>query len=100
MRTRTLSIDHLKAVQQGRELPTRVIQRLQILIQNRGITRVLGRSGELQSPLPIRMLASLPMLRRLPARLIGIGVRPEHVATPAIPASIQTQESAGLGSTR
>ena len=39
-----------------------------------------GRRGKLSPPLALRLLARFPLLRRLPARLIGIGVRPEHVA--------------------
>ena len=73
----------LAAVQRRRELPARVTQRLQVVVQNRVITRVLGREGALKPPLALKLLARFPRLRRLPARLIGIGVRPEHVG-PAI----------------
>jgi hypothetical protein len=44
---------------------------------------VLGRAEPLPPPLLVRLLARCPALRRLPARLIGIGVRPEHVRAPA-----------------
>jgi 2-polyprenyl-6-methoxyphenol hydroxylase-like FAD-dependent oxidoreductase len=80
LRERYLTEAHLAAVQRRRELPARVIQRLQILVQNRVITRVLGGSGPPSPPLALRLLALYPRLRRLPARLIGLGVRPEHVA--------------------
>jgi 2-polyprenyl-6-methoxyphenol hydroxylase-like FAD-dependent oxidoreductase len=73
----------LAKVQRRRELPARVTQRLQILVQNRVITRVLGRDQALEPPLALNLLARFPRLRQLPARLIGIGVRPEHVG-PAI----------------
>ncbi|MGH7165813.1 MAG: FAD-dependent oxidoreductase [Nitrospiraceae bacterium] len=77
----------LRRVQRRRELPTRVTQRLQIIVQRRIITRVLGRRGDrLQLPLALRLLARFPPLRRIPARLIGIGVRPEHVRAPNAPA--------------
>jgi 2-polyprenyl-6-methoxyphenol hydroxylase-like FAD-dependent oxidoreductase len=86
LRTKQLAIDHLRRVQRRRELPTRVTQRFQVVIQNRIISRVLKRGGELKPPFflrMLRMLARFPVLRRVPARLIGIGIRPEHVAIPA-----------------
>ena len=83
LRTKQLTIDHLRWVQRRRELPTRVTQRFQVVIQNRIISRVLKRGGELKPPFFLRMLARFPVLRRVPARLIGIGIRPEHVAIPA-----------------
>jgi hypothetical protein len=56
---------------------------MQIAIQNRVISRVLGASEKLSAPLALRLAASVPWLRRFPARLIGMGVRPEHVRAPA-----------------
>ena len=72
----------LRAVQRRREFPTRATQRLQVLIQNRVIGRVLE-SDKLSPPLVLRLLQRLPYLTRLPARLIGIGFRPEHIRLPA-----------------
>jgi 2-polyprenyl-6-methoxyphenol hydroxylase-like FAD-dependent oxidoreductase len=67
-------------VQQRRELATRLTQRIQVFMQNRVIRPVLTRSGQLGSlPLSLRLLSRLPLLQRIPARLVGIGVRPEHV---------------------
>jgi 2-polyprenyl-6-methoxyphenol hydroxylase-like FAD-dependent oxidoreductase len=100
LRKGMLNINHLKAVQRRRELPTRITQRFQVIIQKRVISRVLGRIGELAPPLAIRMLTRFSILQRIPARLIGIGIRPEHVTTPVIPASTQTQESVDPGSAR
>src|SRR4051812_3785798 len=70
----------LEEVQKRRELPTRVTQRAQLLIQNAVITRVLGRRDKKMSP-PwiIRAFAGVPLLRRIPARLVGLGFRREHV---------------------
>jgi 2-polyprenyl-6-methoxyphenol hydroxylase-like FAD-dependent oxidoreductase len=78
-----VSEQDLKAVQRHREFPTRATQRLQVILQNRVIGRVLKSSGKLALPLPLRLLGSLPFLRRIPARLIGLGFRPEHVTAPA-----------------
>ncbi len=63
--------------------PTRVTQRLQVLMQERIITNVLrSRSGKLTVPFMLRLFSYVPALRRIPARLIGVGIRPEHVKTP------------------
>jgi 2-polyprenyl-6-methoxyphenol hydroxylase-like FAD-dependent oxidoreductase len=70
----------LRKVQRRRELPTRITQRLQLFVQDRVIKRVLGGTTALSPPLELRLLARIPWLRRIPARLIGIGIRPEHVA--------------------
>ena len=81
---RTLRDADLAAVQRRRELPTRVTQRMQVFLQNNVIGRVLGASKSLQAPLPLRLMARFAPLRRIPARLLGLGVRPEHVRTPEI----------------
>jgi 2-polyprenyl-6-methoxyphenol hydroxylase-like FAD-dependent oxidoreductase len=83
LREGRLTAGHLQQVQRRRMLPTRLTQRFQLLVQNRVITQVLGRAEPLPPPLLVRLLARCAALRRLPARLIGIGVRPEHVRTPA-----------------
>jgi 2-polyprenyl-6-methoxyphenol hydroxylase-like FAD-dependent oxidoreductase len=73
--------DHdLAAVQKRRLWPTRVVQWLQLAIQNNVIAPTLQASGPRTPPLPVRLMARCPMLRRLPARLVGLGIRPEHVA--------------------
>jgi 2-polyprenyl-6-methoxyphenol hydroxylase-like FAD-dependent oxidoreductase len=84
LRRRTVGIGDLEKVQRRRELPTRLTQGAQVLIQNRIVTPVLGRSDKLVPPLPVRLLGRWPLLRRIPAHLIGIGVRPEHVRTPDV----------------
>jgi 2-polyprenyl-6-methoxyphenol hydroxylase-like FAD-dependent oxidoreductase len=75
--------DDLQAVQRRREFPTRATQRLQLFVQNRMIGRVLQSTGKPSPPLLLRLLGHWPLLRRIPARLIGIGFRPEHVKLPA-----------------
>jgi len=76
------TLDHLRRVQQRREWPTRVTQRLQVLVQRRVIARVLGGTGPSRPPLALRLMGRFPVLRRIPAQLIGVGIRPEHVNTP------------------
>ncbi len=70
----------LEKIQARREWPVRVTQRLQILAQDRVIARVLQSRQPLEPPLLLRLLSRSAWLRRIPGRLIGMGVRPEHVA--------------------
>jgi 2-polyprenyl-6-methoxyphenol hydroxylase-like FAD-dependent oxidoreductase len=72
----------LEAVQRRREFPTRATQRLQVILQNRVIGRVLASTAKMSPPFPVRLLGWVPFLRRVPARLIGLGFRPEHVNAP------------------
>jgi 2-polyprenyl-6-methoxyphenol hydroxylase-like FAD-dependent oxidoreductase len=73
----------LRAVQRRREFPTRATQRLQVLVQNRVIGRVLENRKALSPPLVLRLLQMIPFLKRIPARLVGMGFRPEHIRLPA-----------------
>ncbi len=82
LRNDTVTTDDLRRVQRRREFPTRMMQRLQVFIQNRVIQRVLAGQTQPKVPLPIRLLRRFPILRRIPARVIGMGFRPEHVHTP------------------
>ena len=70
--------EHLGTVQQRREFPTRFIQGLQGLVQRRLVARALE-DKPFRLPLPARIISALPLLRSLPAHLIGRGVRPERV---------------------
>jgi 2-polyprenyl-6-methoxyphenol hydroxylase-like FAD-dependent oxidoreductase len=73
--------DDLAAVQRRREFPTRMMQRIQVAIQNRVISRVLSANKQIEIPLVVKLLRSFPVLRRIPAYIVGIGFRPEHVET-------------------
>lgn len=79
LRENRLTSEHLQKVQSRRLLPTRITQRLQIIVQNRVISRVISGSNNLQLPVPLKLLRACPLLRRIPARIIGLGFRPEHV---------------------
>jgi len=81
-----VTVDDLKAVQARRWLPTRVTQSIQLFLQRRVIAPTLARKSEPKPPLPLKMLDWFPRVQRLPARLIGLGIRPEHVQTRAAPA--------------
>jgi 2-polyprenyl-6-methoxyphenol hydroxylase-like FAD-dependent oxidoreductase len=82
LRSGTVSDAVLQAVQDRRTFPTRATQRLQLFMQNNVISAVLSDKDELDPPLMLRLLARFPVLRRLPARLLGLGFRPEHIHTP------------------
>jgi 2-polyprenyl-6-methoxyphenol hydroxylase-like FAD-dependent oxidoreductase len=76
--------EELDAVRKRREFPVRMTQRMQVVMQNNIISMALKRSGEpLQVPLVMRLLTAVPWLQGITARLIGLGVRPEHVRSPA-----------------
>jgi 2-polyprenyl-6-methoxyphenol hydroxylase-like FAD-dependent oxidoreductase len=87
LRAGTLATEHLAAVQARRMFPTRVTQKLQTFMQDNIISRVLTSAESFEPPLPIRLLSRFPFLQRLPARIVGLGVRPEHVRTPEIRAT-------------
>ena len=84
LRETRLRESDLRAVQRRREFPTRVTQRMQLLVQNRVVRPLLGRSGAVSPPLALRLFNSIPFLRRIPARLVGVGIRPEHVRAAAL----------------
>jgi 2-polyprenyl-6-methoxyphenol hydroxylase-like FAD-dependent oxidoreductase len=73
----------LRAVQRRREFPTRATQWLQIFIQNRVIRIVLGAQKPIEAPWIMKLLQHWPFLRHIPARVVGMGFRPEHIRTPS-----------------
>jgi 2-polyprenyl-6-methoxyphenol hydroxylase-like FAD-dependent oxidoreductase len=87
LRHGTVSTGLLRKVQQRRMFPTRATQRLQVFLQDRIVAPILGSSTKIRAlPFPLKMLRWWPLLRRIPARIVGIGFRPEHVKTSAMQA--------------
>ncbi len=84
LREDRLTLDDLRLVQARRAWPTNMTQRVQLMVQNRIIKRVLGSSAPLQPPLGLRLIVRFPLLSRFPARMIGMGFRPEHVRTSVV----------------
>jgi 2-polyprenyl-6-methoxyphenol hydroxylase-like FAD-dependent oxidoreductase len=80
LRQGVCSVDHLRSVQKRREWPARVTQRVQVIIQKQVIFPTLGRTTPISVPWPVTLLDRYAALRRIPARFVGIGVRPEHVS--------------------
>jgi 2-polyprenyl-6-methoxyphenol hydroxylase-like FAD-dependent oxidoreductase len=72
----------LQAIQERRMLPVRFTQWMQLTIQKRIISRVLASQQRPKPPLLFKLFGVFPVLRRIPARLLGVGIRPEHVRTP------------------
>src|ERR1700732_3767232 len=74
---------HLHKVQARREFPTEMTQRLQIFAHKHFITPALATRAPLKRlPLPLALLKHFAILRRIPARMVGLGFRPEHIHTP------------------
>jgi 2-polyprenyl-6-methoxyphenol hydroxylase-like FAD-dependent oxidoreductase len=92
LRAGTLSSNDLGKVQKRRQFPTRMTQGAQVFMQNQIIGRVLG-SRQVSLPWPVTLFQRFPILRRIPARLVGMGFRPEHVKSPD--AFMGSERSAG-----
>ena len=84
LREGRLSIGDLAAVQRRRTFPMKVIQAMQIGVQNRILDPLLDSDKPVTAPLVVRLFNHFPILRRIPAQIVGIGVRPEHVHSPQI----------------
>ena len=78
----------LRAVQRRREFPTRLTQAFQVAVQNNILKRVLEDTDGISPPLAVRMLARSRWLRSIPARMVGLGARPEHIRSPAASPSV------------
>jgi 2-polyprenyl-6-methoxyphenol hydroxylase-like FAD-dependent oxidoreductase len=83
LRQRAVTLGHLRAVQRRRMFPTQVTQRLQLFIQDRVLRPVLTSTKRPSLPWIIRLILRVPLLQRIPAYLVGVGVRPEHVMSGA-----------------
>jgi 2-polyprenyl-6-methoxyphenol hydroxylase-like FAD-dependent oxidoreductase len=74
---------YLQKVQARREFPTRMTQAVQVFAHKRFIGPALATQAPLKRlPLPLFLLKHFPILRRIPARMVGLGFRPEHIHTP------------------
>ena len=80
----TMTSGHLQAIQARRDFPARMTQKIQLTMQNRIIGPALRATREPKPPLLLKLFDAFPVLRRIPARLLAIGIQPEHVQTPDI----------------
>jgi 2-polyprenyl-6-methoxyphenol hydroxylase-like FAD-dependent oxidoreductase len=93
----SMTDEDLAAIERRRTFPVRFTQRIQLIMQNRIISRALSGTERPKPPLLFKLFDVFPILRRIPARMLGLGIRPEHVHTPdmlASPAS-EAPERAG-----
>ena len=84
LKARSVSDEDLRAIEARRTLPVRFTQRLQLTMQNRIIGRALASTQRPKPPLLFKLFDMFPVLRRIPARLLAVGIRPEHVHTPDV----------------
>jgi 2-polyprenyl-6-methoxyphenol hydroxylase-like FAD-dependent oxidoreductase len=82
LRAGTVTSEHLAAVQERRAFPMQVIQRVQVIVQERLLSPALASRERPKPPFVMRLFKWVPLLRRIPARIVGLGVRPEHIQTP------------------
>ena len=80
------SEDELDAVRRRREFPVRMTQAMQVVVQNKLISVALKPGDQpLRAPLFARIVNAMPWLQGVTARFVALGVRPEHVHSPAFP---------------
>ena len=89
----TVRDEQLRGVQERREYPTRMTQRFQVFAHKHLLRPVLSQKSQIRRlPLGFRLLQLFPTLRRIPARLLGLGFRPEHVRTGDTRSQISTMK--------
>jgi 2-polyprenyl-6-methoxyphenol hydroxylase-like FAD-dependent oxidoreductase len=82
------SEDELDTVRRRREFPVKMTQRMQVVVQNNIISGALQPGDRpLKVPLIVRLVTAVPWLQGIPARLLALGVRPEHVHSKAASSS-------------
>jgi 2-polyprenyl-6-methoxyphenol hydroxylase-like FAD-dependent oxidoreductase len=86
LRAGTITTGHLQAIQARRDFPARMTQKIQLTMQNRIIGPALLSTREPKPPLLFKLFDAFPRLRRIPARLLALGIQPEHVQTPDVAA--------------
>lgn len=79
LKSGTLTESDLAAVQKRREWPTKVIQGIQTMAQKSIVKAALQPNKEFSFPLPLRIISKLPLLNKLPARILAYGIRHETV---------------------
>jgi len=93
LREGPVGVDAVREVQTRREFPTRMTQGLQVFVQNKFVSRVLGSHERLPLPFFLKLVRRSVILRRLFARVVGMGFRPEHIHTPEMPIARTSKKS-------
>jgi 2-polyprenyl-6-methoxyphenol hydroxylase-like FAD-dependent oxidoreductase len=81
LRRGRVDVSDLAAVQKVRERPVRVIQTFQRILQNQIAGPALASDKPFRLPLLLRLVLKLPVLRNIPARMIGFGIRRVRVSS-------------------
>jgi 2-polyprenyl-6-methoxyphenol hydroxylase-like FAD-dependent oxidoreductase len=81
LREGRLATEHLDQIQRRRTFPMKVIQKMQTTVQERLLDKILDSRKPMSPPFIVRLFNMIPFLQRIPARIVGIGVRPEHIHT-------------------
>ena len=85
LKDNTCRDEDLDAVRQRRLWPVKIVQWAQVAVHNRVLRPTLaGVRTVVTAPWPVRLLDRYASLRRWPAQIIGVGVRPEHVRSPEV----------------
>jgi 2-polyprenyl-6-methoxyphenol hydroxylase-like FAD-dependent oxidoreductase len=84
LRCGSAPVDLLAKVQARREWPTKMMQAVQLFVQKSIISNVLTMTERPRPPFVVTLFSRFPLLRRIPARLVGMGFRPEHVHSPEL----------------
>ncbi len=79
LRQGRVSDELLAQVQRRREMPTRVVQFVQVNMHN-GLKTIFSNPGPAKAPWQLKVMVSIPGVQRGMARILGLGVRPEHIA--------------------
>src|SRR5262249_41409308 len=79
LRDHSLTVADLKAVQHRRERPAVLTQKVQVFLHKHFLEQVFSSKEPPDAPWLARLTQALPALRRIPARMIGLGFRPEHI---------------------
>jgi 2-polyprenyl-6-methoxyphenol hydroxylase-like FAD-dependent oxidoreductase len=98
LKKRVPRLSDLDKIQRRRLFPTRVIQRFQVIVQNRVLAPNMRARQTPKPPWILRLMDRFPWLRRIPARFLGLGVRPEHVRTENVAARTQPPLHPSTGS--
>ena len=84
LRAGTVTEADTAAIQERRMFAVKVVQRAQVFLQERMLKPYMGKAELTRAPWPMRLFRVMPFLAAIPARLVGIGVRPEHIRTPDV----------------
>ena len=89
LREGRLTTGDLDAVQRRRTMPMKIVQGMQLAVQSRIVDPLLDSDKPVTAPWIVRLFNHFPFLRRIPARIVGIGVRPEHVHSPQLDSPVE-----------